>query len=729
MDRRRFIKGGIGSLVAGAVVATGRGDGLPLRSESRDGSGPIDRRALVARHKITFTTIDTLNVLTVGNGNFAFGADITGLQTFQDHYNNGIPLSTMSHWGWHNQLDPNGWKDSTYPTTPLKNCCGREVPYLLVGKTPQLITQANFLYALTTRINLGRVGLMLTHADGRPMMLTDIKNPVQTLDLWTGLLESRFTFDGQTVRVQTCCHGRNDQIAVHIDSPLLQSGRLKVLIAFPYASNAWNGNGADWNQPDAYTTNMTRVGKRRANFHCVLDATQYHAAVTWIHGALKPTGPHNYVLEPQPGSTTMEFVAAYSSEPLAAAIPQFSATRSASADMWRDFWKSGGVIDLSGSQDARWMELERRIVLSQYLTRLNCSGNLPPQETGLTCNSWYGKFHLEMHWWHAAHFALWGRAALLERSLPFYQRILPAAKARAYGQGFQGARWPKSCGPSGDQAPQDIEATLIWQQPHQMAYAELCYQAHPNKRTLNLYKDRVFATADFLASFACWSKKSGYYQLGPPVYDAAEVYSNFQQQWNPNFEVAYWHWALGLAQTWRKRLGLSPNRVWERVRNNLPPLTTKAGLYVAGQTARNTFTQPGLAVSHPCLLAPLGMLNGGMVNRNTMRRTLEKVLKVWNWPSTWGWDYPLMAMTAARLGLGQQAIDILLMKEEKNTFLPNGHNYQAGILPCYLPGNGGLLYATALMAAGWPGAPSRKAPGFPDNGQWTVRYEGLLPAL
>lgn len=729
MDRRVFIKGSIGALATGAVAATGGCADTPTRSGSLGSSGPIDRHALVTRHNITFTKTDTLNVLTVGNGNFAFGADITGLQTFQNDYNSGIPISTMSHWGWHDQLNPNGWRNSTYPTTMLKNCCGREVPYLLVVNTPELNNEANFLYALTTRINLGRVGMILTHANGRPAVLTDIKNPVQTLDLWTGLLESRFTFDGQPVRVQTCCHGQKDQIGVRIESPLIQSGHLKVLIAFPYASNAWNGNGADWNQPNAYTTTMTRAGKTRANFHCVLNATQYHAAVTWQHGTLRQTKPHDYVLTAATHDPVLQFVAAYSPEPLAVGIPQFSATRSASADMWRDFWLSGGVIDLSGSKDARWMELERRIVLSQYLTHINCSGKLPPQETGLTCNSWFGKFHLEMHWWHAAHFPLWGRAALLERSLPFYERILPAAKDRAYGQGFQGARWPKSCGPSGDQAPQDIEATLIWQQPHQMAYAELCYQAHPNKRTLNLYKDRVFATADFLASFACWSQKAGRYQLGPPVYDAAEIYGNFEQQWNPNFEVAYWHWALGIAQTWRKRLGLPPNPIWERVRQYLPPLTTNEGLYVAGATARKTFTQPGLAVSHPCLLAPLGMLNGGMVNRNTMRRTLEKVLKVWNWPSTWGWDYPLMAMTAARLGLGEQAIDILLMPEAKNTFLPNGHNYQGAGLPCYLPGNGGLLYATALMAAGWPEAPNRSAPGFPDNGRWTVRYEGLWPAL
>ena len=69
-------------------------------------------------------------------------------------------------------------------------------------------------------------------------------------------------------------------------------------------------------------------------------------------------------------------------------------------------------------------------MLSQYLTAIQCSGSLPPQETGLTCNSWYGKFHLEMHYWHAAHFAAWGRPPLLERSLAWYAQFCPARARR-----------------------------------------------------------------------------------------------------------------------------------------------------------------------------------------------------------------------------------------------------------------------------------------------------------
>lgn len=111
-----------------------------------------------------------------------------------------------------------------------------------------------------------------------------------------------------------------------------------------------------------------------------------------------------------------------------------------------------------------------------------------------------------------------------------------------------------------------------------------------------------------------------------------------------------------------------------------------------------------------------------------MARTLDWIWENWNWPRTWGWDYPLVAMTAARVGEPKRAVEALLLDTPKNTYRRNGHNHQRPGLTIYLPGNGGLLYATALMAAGWDGAPPRHAPGFPADGSWTVRWEGLRSA-
>ncbi len=60
------------------------------------------------------------------------------------------------------------------------------------------------------------------------------------------------------------------------------------------------------------------------------------------------------------------------------------------------------------------------------------------------------------------------------------------------------------------------------------------------------------------------------------------------------------------------------------------------------------------------------------------------------------------------------------MDTPKNQWLPNGHNYQRPNLPLYLPGNGGLLTAAAMMAASWNGFPA---------GAWEVRWEGLQALL
>jgi hypothetical protein len=85
-----------------------------------------------------------------------------------------------------------------------------------------------------------------------------------------------------------------------------------------------------------------------------------------------------------------------------------------------------------------------------------------------------------------------------------------------------------------------------------------------------------------------------------------------------------------------------------------------------------------------------------------------------------GMGFPMLAMAAARNNEPDIAIEALLMDNKKNQFLASGNSPGP-----YFPSNGGLLYAVAMMAAGWDGAPARQAPGFPVNGLWTVRYENL----
>ena len=52
---------------------------------------PIDREALVARNNPQVASFDSLASLSVGNGEFAFTVDATGLQTFPSMYSKGVP--------------------------------------------------------------------------------------------------------------------------------------------------------------------------------------------------------------------------------------------------------------------------------------------------------------------------------------------------------------------------------------------------------------------------------------------------------------------------------------------------------------------------------------------------------------------------------------------------------------------------------------------------------------
>ena len=690
-----------------------------------DPAPPIDRPALVARHNPTAEKLDPLSPFTVGNGSFAFTADVTGLQSFPDAYDAGIPLHTLSEWGWHTYPNPKGYSPSdgivNYPFA------GRQVPYASGADAKGYSPAADWLRANPQRLDLGRIGFVLRKANGDLVQPADLHDIHQKLDLWTGLLESRFTVEGQPVLVQTVCHPDQSLISVHIESPLLEKGQIQVEIAFPYPSDDFKTTSL-WDKPDAHQTTM-KLSDRRCDFARTLDADRYFAAVMWSDGcALKMTAPHHFVLTPRFFGSfhalpeSWDFTVAFSPQPLPAALPDFAQTRDASAHHWHDFWTTGGVVDLSGSTDPRAPELERRIVLSQYLTAVNCAGSMPPQETGLTCDSWYGKPHLEMHWWHAAHFALWGRAPLLEKSMAWYLDLLPKARALAQSQGFLGARWPKMVGPDGTNSPSKVAAFLIWQQPHPIYYAELLYRAHPDAATLQKYREMVFATADFMASYPTWDSVNRRYVLGPQMIPAQEIYGKDREHTlNPTFELAYWSWALETAQHWRLRLGLARDPKWDDVLHHLSHPTVRDGVYTGIETAPYTVTQ-----DHPSMLAALGMVPATpLIDPAIMGRTLDQVTKTWDWPTTWGWDYPMMAMTAARLGRPDDAIKFLLMDTPKNTYLPNGHNYQEARLPLYLPGNGGLLSAIALMAAGWDGAPAGDAPGFPHDGTWRVRFEDL----
>ena len=696
-------------------------------------AAPIDRHALVERHDVVLTHFDAANPLSVGNGGFCFTVDATGLQTFPEAFVATTPLGTLSDWGWHTFPNPNGWDMDHFAFKEYSALDGRKVPYADVPHN-QLTPESKWLRANPHRLDLGQIGFRLKHADGSPATTNDLREVSQKLDLWNGEIISHFRFDGEPVDVETVGDPDQDAIAVRVVSPLLKPGRLGIQISFPYGTGEMAT--ADWNQPEAHETRLTQDNTHCARFERTLDNDHYVVAAQWTPGAvLSATAKHQFAIAfpgespGKPGETAqgaLEFAGAFA--PVSNPKPDsFAQAKAAARKHWNTFWQTGGAIDLSGSQDPRWHELERRIVLSQYLTAIQDAGKNPPPETGLTYNSWEGKFHLEMHWWHEAHFALWNRLPLLEKSLGYYQRILPRAEATAHKQGYPGARWPKMTSPSGAESPSPVGPFLVWQEPHPIFYAELCWREHRDRATLEQYREVVFQTADFMASYAAWDTNQQRYVLGPVLQCAQEIFPK-DRTFNPTFELAYWRWGLATAQAWRERLHLPREPKWDEVLAGLAKPSVADGKYLFTETTPDCYTNPKWNADHPAVLGALSFVPGPQIDFPTMRNTLDWVWQNWNWPQTWGWDYPLVAMTAARLGEPDRAIDALLLDTPKNHYGLNGQVYQRPNLTIYLPANGGLLYASAMMAAGWDAAPKRNAPGFPNNGQWQVHWENLRVA-
>jgi hypothetical protein len=682
----------------------------------------IDRQKLVERHTVVNTSFDSLSSLSVGNGSFAFTVDVTGLQSFPNAYAKGVPLGTESVWGWHSFIDTAHYQfNETLKNYHLNS---RDVSYSVQLKEPERKKNAvNWFRQNPHRLQLGNLGFEIKLKDGSIATINDIKNIHQTLNMYSGEIQSHFTIENIPVDVITYCHQSKDVIAVKIISALLQQKRIAVTLRFPYPTGDWADFGTNYKNENKHQSTFI---KREAGvlFKHQLDTTNYFVNINADNIEVTEKQKYFFVITPS-AIDSFQFTATFTENlPSPHSLISFISVKNNNQTAWQQFWQSGGAVDFEGSTDKRAFELERRIILSQYLTKIQCAGNYPPQETGLTYNSWYGKPHLEMHWWHGLHYALWGRIDLLEKSLNWYKNVFDKAKQIAKRQGYDGVRWQKMTDNNGEESPSSVGAFLIWQQPHIITFAEASYREHKNAETLNKYKELVFATADFVASYAYYDSTLKRYILGKGVIAAQERFKA-EETFNPTYELVYWLWALQTAQQWRERLHLPRNKKWDEVLNKLSPLPIQNNKYLFTESATDSYTNPAFRTDHPSVLGALGMLpQTTMLDNVIMKNTFNWIWNNWTWKDTWGWDFPLTAMTATRLNMPDKAVDALLMPVQTNTYLNNGHNYQDQRLTIYLPGNGGLLTAIALMCAGYDDCTINN-PGIPKDGSWKVKWEGL----
>ncbi|MDX1935710.1 MAG: hypothetical protein SFU21_01265 [Flavihumibacter sp.] len=639
------------------------------------------------------------------------------MQSFPDAYAKGVPLGTQSVWGWHSFPNTENLQiEQAYKTYDLE---GRKISYTVQGKEAEAKKAVEYFRVNQHRLQLSNIGLEIKRKDGSLATVNDIKNIKQQLDLWTGFITSSFTVEDVPVRVITFCDPKNDALRFDISSPLITQDRLQIRIRVPQPTGQWKDVGNNW-EGSTVKSALNKTSWHSAAITCQLDTTKYHIKAQWNNRATIDKAADNYYLL-KPYATNNFSLNVLFTQNKQQAFKDLSIEEN--INVWEKFWLSGGAVDFSATKDPRAFEIERRTILSQYLTKIQCSSDYPPQETGLTYNSWYGKPHLEMHWWHAVHYAQWGRVELMEKSLDWYFKVADKAFAVAKRQGFEGLRWQKMTDNEGNESPSSVGAFLIWQQPHFIYMAELLYRAKPTKQTLNKYKGLLFATADFMASFPTYNPQTKKYNLGKGLIPAQECFEAVQT-FNPTYELAYWSWALQKAQEWRKRLGLAPDKKWQNIIDNLAPLPQLNGVYLATESTPDCYEPNSRYLTdHPAVLgtySSLPAVHG--LDTTIMKNTLDTVFKVWKWNDTWGWDFPLVAMTAARLHLPEKAVDALLMPIKTNTYLVNGHNYQDERLTIYLPGNGGVLNAVALMCTG-ADADREINIGFPK--EWQVKWEGL----
>ncbi|MCH5346812.1 MAG: hypothetical protein J1E63_06855 [Muribaculaceae bacterium] len=715
---------------------------------------PINRQAVVSRNNPVVNEADTLASLTVGNGNFAVTVDVTGLQSYPAEYSNGVPLTTMSDWGWHSFANVDNLEHAE-TTREMDLGHGHKEVYAVEYKQGGRQQQATDFFRINPhRLNLGNIGLELKDANGNQIALNNLTDIHQELLLWDGKIESRFNADGTGVEVTTACMPKSDCLFSRIHSELLPEGRAAVTFKFPYPTGRHSDDASDWNANDRHSSKIVKTGDRFAVIERTLDDVRYYVNVQWEGNcSLAPRGDNEFVLTTT--DPVLTFAAEYATKPYEKKGDSYAYDQAHKALLkyWPSFWNSGAMVDFSECTDPRAAELERRTILSLYLTALNASGNVPPQETGLTYNSWFGRPHLEMTWWHAVDHSLWSRPGVLAGMLDWYKNVaFVPASAIAGRQGFRGVRWMKMTDPEAGEAPSNTGSFLIWQQPHFIYMAEEIYRNNPTAETLERYGDQVEATAQFMADYAaaCAPKKGNIKLFGQT--SMQESMSKDFSYYHP-FEQAYWKYGLEKAQQWRERRGLERNAEWDALIGRIAPLAEANGIYASGmpvkafdKKAKSTGFDPYVSAAlkgsqtisaedfalksrsdHPAVLGACGLLpDMGLYDSAKMSATLDYVMNNWNWGTTWGWDYGMIAMAAARLGRPDTALEALLIDKGKNTYLINGHNFQEPKrLRIYLPGNGSLLDAVAAMCAGWDGCKDVLNPGFPKDGTWNVRWEGL----
>ena len=631
----------------------------------------MDKRDAITAHNPKLYGVNAASPLSIGNGRFAFTADVTGLQSLYALYAPTFPLCTMSEWGWHTTPNSHGgtFKHEDLAQTEYMHD-GRAVYYPVEAKRGNEEVY-HWLRHNPHKFNLGRVYFDFDGA---------VEVVEQELRLYEGCLYSVFNVDGVKVEVEAYCDDE-DVLAFNIKT----AAPLPLRISFPYGHH--DMAAGVWDNAEGHESRLSG-GRGLWRISRLMDACRYFVHIA---GDVEADTISPHIFEIKGDFTNGKHISIGFSQTKQDNIADFELCKARSVARFKHFWEAVRLPNVTND------ELRRRMILSLYLSFIQGAGDLPPAETGLSVNSWYGRFHLEMHFWHSAYMPLYNLSHLLLPSINWYRQILPKAQSNAAKNGYKGARWPKQVCPAGVDSPSPIAPLLVWQQPHISHMLELLYQDKGDIHFLEEYWELVYETTVFMVDFLHFNAEQARYELIAPLIPAQEEHRP-QDVLNPTFELEYFRFGINIGIKWAQRLKMDNALIaqWQNVADNIAKPTVIDGLIMAHERCPDTFERYNR--DHPSMLMAYGLLNSD-IDPNAALQTLQKVLQCWDGESMWGWDFAFLAMTAAKLGLTDLATELLLKDSPKNKYELNGHNRQStrADLPLYLPGNGALLLALALI--------------------------------
>ena len=305
---------------------------------------PIDREAVVKRHRVCTTGTLLKSPAQVGNGEFAFGMDITGLQTF-------VPFNTLSDWSWHSFPLPEGMKAEDYRPVAVKTH-GKKIAYEL--RNPDQPELSEWLTKNPHRYNLGRIGFRLLREDGTEAREIDLGNARQEIDLWTGVVYSRFELNRKEVKVRTVCHPDKDMIGVSIESELLNDGNMSIYLDFPYPDGRYFKHYIGrYDTISGHTSTFEKLAPNSVRIARTMDDTHYYTTLDWTGPATfsrESEKAHKFLLQPR-HTSTFSFTCCFSPEPVINVTESVASIERKSAVSWEKYWRSGAAVDLSGSKD------------------------------------------------------------------------------------------------------------------------------------------------------------------------------------------------------------------------------------------------------------------------------------------------------------------------------------------------------------------------------------------